>query len=56
MVGITSYGGYIPWHRMERMTAYKAMGWLNPAAILPGERSKCNHGSSSSQGLPEGRC
>ena len=47
MVGITSYGGYIPWYRMERMTAYKAMGWLNPAAILPGERSIANYDEDS---------
>ena len=47
MVGITSYGGYIPWQRMDRMTAYKAMGWLNPAAILPGERSIANYDEDS---------
>jgi 3-hydroxy-3-methylglutaryl CoA synthase len=29
------------------MTAYKAMGWLNPAAILPGERSIANYDEDS---------
>jgi 3-hydroxy-3-methylglutaryl CoA synthase len=43
MVGIASYGGYIPRYRVERMTAYKAVGWLNPAAMLPGGRSIANY-------------
>jgi len=47
MVGITSYGGYIPYYRMDRMTVYKAMGWLNPASILPGERSIANYDEDS---------
>ncbi|MDY6918061.1 MAG: OB-fold domain-containing protein [Chloroflexota bacterium] len=42
-VGITSYGGYIPWYRINRMTIYGAIGsWLNPASFLPGEISVAN--------------
>ena len=35
MIGITSYGAYIPWHRMERKTAFNAWGGF-PA---PGEKA-----------------
>ena len=35
MVGITSYGAYIPWHRMERKLFVKAWGGF----AVPGERS-----------------
>ena len=43
MVGITSYGGYIPWYRINRMTIYGAIGsWLNPASLLPGEKAVAN--------------
>jgi len=45
MVGITSYGGYIPWYRINRMTIYGAIGtWLNPASLLPGEKAVSNWG------------
>jgi 3-hydroxy-3-methylglutaryl CoA synthase len=47
MVGIISYGGYIPRYRLDRMTAYSAMGWLNPAALLPGERSIASYDEDS---------
>ncbi|MGQ9677639.1 MAG: OB-fold domain-containing protein, partial [Chloroflexota bacterium] len=44
MTGITSYGGYIPWLRLDRMSIYGAMGWLAPAtvSVAQGERSMCN--------------
>ena len=43
MVGIISYGGYIPWYRINRMTIYGAIGsWLSPASLLPGEISVSN--------------
>ncbi len=35
MVGITSYGAYIPWHRMDRQLFVKAWGGF----AVPGERS-----------------
>ncbi|MBE0415717.1 MAG: hydroxymethylglutaryl-CoA synthase family protein [Dehalococcoidia bacterium] len=47
MVGITSYGGYIPWYRINRMTIYSAMGWLNPASMLPGEKAVANYDEDS---------
>ena len=44
MIGITSYGGYIPRLRLDRMGIYGAMGWFAPATIMvaQGERSMCN--------------
>ncbi len=35
MIGITSYGAYIPWHRMDRQLCLKAWGGF----AIPGERS-----------------
>src|SRR4030067_656655 len=44
MIGITSYGGYIPKLRLDRMSVYQSMGWFAPAIIMvaQGERSFCN--------------
>lgn len=44
MIGITSYGGYIPRLRLNRMSIYQSMGWFAPATIMvaQGERSFCN--------------
>ena len=44
MIGIVSYGGYIPRIRMDRMSIYSAMGWFAPATVMvaQGERSLCN--------------
>jgi len=44
MVGITSYGAYIPRLRLERMAIFQAMGWFAPALLMvaQGERSMCN--------------
>ncbi len=42
MVGITSYGAYIPWLRINRKTISSAMGWFNPGA-LPGEKAVANY-------------
>ena len=44
MIGITSYGGYIPKLRLDRMSIFQNMGWFAPAIILvaQGERSFCN--------------
>lgn len=47
MVGITSYGGYIPWYRISRNILYGAMGWLNPASFLPGEKAVANYDEDS---------
>jgi len=44
MVGIVSYGGYIPRLRLSRMSIFQNMGWFAPAIIMvaQGERSFCN--------------
>ena len=44
MIGITSYGGYIPRLRLNRMSIVENMGWFAPAiiAVAQGERSFCN--------------
>ncbi len=45
MIGITSYGAYIPRLRLERSAIFQAMGWFAPALVMvaQGERSMCNH-------------
>ncbi|TAK36730.1 MAG: hydroxymethylglutaryl-CoA synthase family protein [Chloroflexota bacterium] len=44
MIGITSYGGYIPRLRLSRKSILQHVGWLLPglAAMAQGERSICN--------------
>ncbi len=44
MVGIVSYGGYIPKRRLNRMSIIQEMGWYIPALMMVanGERSMCN--------------
>jgi len=44
MIGITSYGAYLPRLRLDRMAIFKNMGWFAPALIMvaQGERSMCN--------------
>ena len=44
MIGITSYGAYIPRLRLNRMSIFQSMGWYSPAiiAVAQGERSMCN--------------
>ena len=44
MVGITSYGGYIPRYRLNRMVIFQNMGWLLPPsmAVAQGEKSVAN--------------
>ena len=44
MVGITSFGAYIPRLRLDRMAIFKHMGWFAPATVMvaQGERSMCN--------------
>ncbi len=44
MIGVVSYGGYIPRLRLNRMSVFQSMGWLTPAVIMvaQGERSFCN--------------
>ncbi|RPH47958.1 MAG: SDR family NAD(P)-dependent oxidoreductase [Desulfobacteraceae bacterium] len=44
MIGITSYGAYIPRLRLDRMAIFQAMGWFAPAIMMvaQGHRSMCN--------------
>jgi len=44
MIGIVSYGGYIPRLRLDRMSIFQNMGWFAPAIVMvaQGERSFCN--------------
>ncbi len=44
MIGITSYGAYIPRLRLSRMSIFQSMGWFAPAIMMvaQGERSMCN--------------
>ena len=44
MIGIISYGGYIPRLRLNRMSIFQEMGWFAPAIVMvaQGERSFCN--------------
>jgi len=44
MIGITSYGAYVPRLRLDRMSIFQAMGWFAPAIMMvaQGERSMCN--------------
>jgi len=44
MIGITSFGAYIPRLRLSRSSIVQNMGWFAPAimAVSQGERSMCN--------------
>ncbi|BBO78403.1 hypothetical protein DSCW_58200 [Desulfosarcina widdelii] len=44
IIGITSFGAYIPRLRLERMAIFQSMGWFAPATVMvaQGERSMCN--------------
>ncbi len=44
MIGIVSYGGYVPKRRLNRMSVIQEMGWYIPALMMVanGERSMCN--------------
>lgn len=45
MVGITSYGAYIPWYRMNRKVIFEQMGWFNGATVgvARGEKAVANY-------------
>ncbi len=46
MVGITSYGVYIPWLRMDRKVIASAMGWYSPVG-LQGEKAVAGYDEDS---------
>ena len=43
MAGIISYGAYVPYHRINRKTIFSAMGWLDAATNVKGEKAICNY-------------
>ncbi len=49
MVGIGSFGGYIPRYRLNRMIIFGSMGWLNPVIITNarGEKAVANFDEDS---------
>ena len=47
MAGITSYGAYIPWYRIDRKIIYSTMGWLDPGTFMPGEKAVANYDEDS---------
>jgi len=49
MVGIISYGAYIPRYRMSRKAIFSAMGWLNSAtaSVARGEKAVSNYDEDS---------
>lgn len=47
MVGITSYGAYIPLQRINRKIISNATGWSASATSLPGEKAVANYDEDS---------
>ena len=49
MIGISSYGGYIPRYRLSRKLIYAAMGWMNAGNIAHarGEKAVANFDEDS---------
>ena len=47
MVGITSYGAYIPLQRINRKIIFNATGWSTSATSLPGEKAVANYDEDS---------
>lgn len=45
MVGIVSYGSYVPFHRLNRKLIFEAAGWINPATAgqARGEKAVANY-------------
>lgn len=49
MIGITSFGGFVPRFRINRNAIFQAMGWYNATtfAVAAGEKSVANHDEDS---------
>ena len=47
MVGIISYGAYVPWYRIDRKVIFSTMGWLNAATFMAGEKTVGNYDEDS---------
>lgn len=46
MIGITSFGAYVPRYRLTRKTITSAIGWLNSSGV-PGEKAVANYDEDS---------
>ncbi|MBN1345386.1 MAG: hydroxymethylglutaryl-CoA synthase family protein [Phycisphaerae bacterium] len=49
MIGITSFGGFVPRFRLNRQTIFQAMGWYNAATfgIAQGDKAVASHDEDS---------
>jgi len=47
MIGIVSYGGYLPLNRINRDIIFKSMGWLHQATYMKGEKCVANFDEDS---------
>ena len=47
MIGIVSYGSYLPVNRIQRETIFKGMGWLHQAPSMKGEKCVANFDEDS---------
>lgn len=49
MVGITSFGAFVPRYRLSRMTIFMNMGWFNPVTmgVAQGEKAVANYDEDS---------
>jgi len=47
MVGICSYGGYIPRYRLKREKIFEAMGWTGSSGLSKGEKAVANFDEDS---------
>jgi 3-hydroxy-3-methylglutaryl CoA synthase len=45
MTGIVSFGGYVPFYRLDRKLIFKAVGWINAstASLARGEKAVANY-------------
>jgi hydroxymethylglutaryl-CoA synthase len=46
MIGISSYGIYLPLYRISRQAIFSAMGWFAPT-VMPGEKAVANYDEDS---------
>jgi 3-hydroxy-3-methylglutaryl CoA synthase len=47
MVGICSYGGYVPRYRLKREKIFESMGWLGSSGLSKGEKAVANFDEDS---------
>ena len=50
MIGVTGFGAYIPWYRLNRFIIFQNMGWFNPVTMAvagTGEKAVANYDEDS---------